>query len=601
MVDPSRDPTLAPPLGGRYEIAGLLAAGGAADVYEARDTVLARTVALKVLRASIGADPEVVEALRREATNAARLGHPGVVQVYDFGTDPAGVAYMAMERVKGRSLREALADRGRLPAAEAARIAADVCAALEHAHRARIVHGDVKPENILLGDDGRVRVADFGLSRALEAAHEPGDRLHGTPQYVAPEQVAGRPADGRADLYALGVVLFEMLTGRPPFDGTTPAEVAGARLSRDVPPPSEGAPDVPEGLDGVVARATARRPEDRYASAAEMARALAPWAAPGPAVGSGTTAIPIDRQDTVVLSRSRARRRRRRRRILIAALAAAALVAGALVPVALGARRVAIPDVAGQGSAGAQRAVEAAGLVAEVTLETHETVPTGTVIRTEPPIGGTVRRGTLVRLIVSLGPPQVEIPDVLGRDAADAEELLREAGLEVERLEEFSASHAKGTVIDQQPSATVFVRRGSTVTITVSKGVEMVAVPEVTGRKEADARKRLSDAGFAVAVERRFHDSREAGTVVSQSPAAGRKAERGSTVTIVVSKGPPPVDVPDLECMTRKQAQDALKAAGLEPKFSGEGNRVVDQSPAPGTQAPRGSKVEVFLGVGAFC
>jgi serine/threonine-protein kinase len=599
----SADRTVARLVGGRYEITGLLASGGMGEVYAARDTVLDRRVALKLLRPSLGVDADFVERFRGEAMAAARLTHPNIVQVYDWGRSEDGSAYMAMEYVDGQNLREILSAKGRLRPSVAARISAQVCAALETARRAGIVHRDIKPENILVTPEGQVKVADFGLARALASsrATQAGVVL-GTAAYLSPEQVEGRPTDHRADQYALGVMLYEMLAGVPPFRGDNPVVVAYKRVAEDVPSARATHPDVPEALDAIVARATARRPEDRFPSPGEMAAALRGAGRDSDTgeladLAHHTVAIPIATQETVALARRRTFRRRR----LVALGIALALIAVAVPVAARIFARVTVPGVTRLTQDAAAGRLEAAGLTASPILANDPRVPQGQVISQDPPAGARVRKGAEVKLVISLGPELRTVPNVRNSKVADAARTLAAAGFVVKQVQAPSPTVPKDVVIDQDPDPNVRYEKGATVTITVSTGPKQIPVPNVVGRTEQEAKDGLTGAGFKVTVQRATSDTVAEGAVVSQTPAGGAKAAEGSAVTIVVSQGTPLVAVPDLRCKTRRQAADALAAAGLKADFKDSGTRVVDQEPGPGTQAHRGSTVRAFMGTGAYC
>ena len=605
--DIGTDRRVARVVGGRYQITGLIASGGMGEVFQAHDRVLDRTVALKVLHAGIASDPDFVERFRREATAAGRLSHPNIVQVYDWGRSEDGSAYMAMELVEGQNLREVLSATGRLRPPLAARIAAQVCLALEHARKAGLVHRDIKPENILLTQDGRVKVADFGLSRTMaESRATQAGVLLGTAHYIAPEQVEGKQSDHRADLYALGVVLFEMLTGKTPFSGDTPLIVAYQRVREDVPPPSRTIGGVPRTLDEIVRRATARDPANRYASAAEMGEALR-TAAPRGETDTGevgmlvhpTTAIPIGTQETINLGRGRGPRFTRRGLIAIAVLIA--LIATSIPILIATFRQIEIPQVAGRTKAAAETALRKAGFSVTTDVENSATVPEGHVIGTDPAGGTSARKGTTIRMIVSAGPVTVQMPDVTNTKFEDAEDKLVDLGLEVVKREAYHGTVKKGYVISQNQDPNVLLNVGTKVTLVVSKGVERLSVPDVRNKTEAEATQILITAGFTVTVKRADSETVDAGLVISQTPSASVKADRGSAVTITVSNGPPKVAVPNLRCMTRRQAQDKLASVGLQVNFVGGDRRVVDQDPQPGASAPRGSVVDAYTGPGSFC
>jgi serine/threonine-protein kinase len=460
----------------------------------------------------------------------------------------------------------------------------------------------VKPENILLTADGGVKVADFGLSRTMaESRATQAGVLMGTAHYLAPEQVEGDASDHRSDIYALGVVLYEMLTGETPFTGDNPLVIAYQRVRNDVAKPSTRIGGVPPALDAVVARATARDAGNRFASAAEMGEALR---AATPRSDTGevstlvhpTTAIPIGTHETIQLKRKRAPRLTRRGIIVIAALLVAVL---ASIPLLTGVlAHVDVPNVTGKTKADAQGMLEKAGFKVTTETENHASIPTGVVIRTDPVADTSARKGSTITMIVSAGPVTVQVPNVRGLPFADAEKQLQDRGLEVVKVEEFSATVAKGLVIDQDHDPNVIVTQNTPVTLTVSKGKERIAVPDVSGKTEADATQILSSVGFKIVVERKDHDTVPAGSVIDQSPKKGVKADKGSEVKIVVSNGPPKVSVPNILCMTRTQAAHTIAAAGLKIEFVGTYSRVVDQSPPPGSTAPRGSTVKAYTAPG---
>ncbi|MFY9587099.1 MAG: PASTA domain-containing protein [Actinomycetota bacterium] len=600
--DIGTDRRIARLVGGRYQVTGLIASGGMGEVFQAHDKTLDRTVALKVLRAGLGSDQDFVAKFRKEATIAGRLSHPNIVQVYDFGQADDGSAYMAMELVEGQNLREVLNTNGRLRPAVAARIAGQVCAALEAARKAGLVHRDIKPENILLTADGQVKVADFGLSRTMAESHATqAGALFGTAHYLAPEQVEGKRSDHRADLYALGVVLYEMLTGATPFSGDTPLVVAYQHVRETVPRPGEKIAGVPPTLDEIVARATSRDPAKRFGSAAEMGETLRS-AMPRTDTGEvgtlvhPTIAIPIGTQETINLGRRRGPHLTRRGLIVIIALIA---VLAASIPILVNSfKTVDVPAVAGKSKAAAQALLRDAGFKVQTDVENSSTVREGFVIRAEPE--GSARKGSTIMLIISSGPVTVRMPDVKGLSFDEAERQLLDLKLKVERKDAFSPTVEKGHVISQSKDLDDVVEQGTTIVLTVSKGVERVAVPNVVGKTEAEANQMLTAAGFTVTVQKADNDTVPAGKVISQTPAAG-KANKGSAVTIVVSNGPTKVQVPNLQCKTRKQANDLLAARGLQVKFVGNDRFVVDQDPAPGSYAPKGSVVTAYTGPGTYC
>jgi eukaryotic-like serine/threonine-protein kinase len=597
--DPRRLPTGL--VGGRYEITGLIASGGMGEVFAARDTVLDRRVALKVLHARVGADASFVERFRREAMAAARLGHPNIVQVYDYGRDQDGSAYMAMEFVDGQNLRQILSAKGRIRPAVAARIAEQVCAALETARRAGIVHRDIKPENILLTPEGQVKVADFGLARALaESRATQAGVVLGTAAYLAPEQVEGRPTDHRADIYALGCMLFEMLTGRPPFTGDNPVVVAYRRVAQDVPKPSAVAPDVSRQLDDVVAKASARKPEDRYGSAAQMAMALRSSVAAEHDTGDladlshHTIAIPIAHADTIQI----VRRPPSKRRWFIVALS---IVTAAVVFVPAGLRltaRATVPTVAGLTQEIARDRLRKAGFTVSTVPQNHTTIKSGRVIKTDPPANARVRKGSEVALYFSIGPELVAVPDVRGKTLTEAKKLLAARELKVVSHGVYDGRVPKFGIIDQQPQPPASVAKGSEVNLTVSNGPEQVVVPDVRGKTEQEARDLLSQYSFGISVRRAPSDTVPLGQVINSTPGPGARADKGSVVAVVISQGPAEFPMPDVRGDSFAKAKAELEARGLKVTRSqvpgSSGDTVVSHTPKPGQKVRRGDSVILY-------
>ncbi|NLU67654.1 Stk1 family PASTA domain-containing Ser/Thr kinase [Streptomyces sp. HNM0574] len=635
-------------LDGRYRIDGRIAVGGMATVYRAVDTRLDRVLALKVMHPSLAADGAFVERFIREAKSAALLAHPNVVGVFDQGTD-GDYVYLAMEYVSGCTLRDVLRDRGALQPRAALDILEPVLAALGAAHRAGLVHRDMKPENVLIGDDGRVKVADFGLVRAVDSQTSTStESVLGTVSYLAPEQIEHGTADTRTDLYACGVMLHEMLTGAKPHAGGTPAQVLYQHLHEDVAAPSRSVPGLAAALDGLVARAAARapeaRPQDAVALLSEVRAARAtlteaeldavpPQARQEPGDAAGTEARtsviaraavtpvsmtrqtplpdaadgdagPLDRTSRFSLpdspaGRGRAGGRRGPRRSVLAVLAAVllALVGTGFWYVNAG-QFTRTPAVLDQTQEKATEALRDAGLDVSVTREFSVRTEKGHVIGTDPAPGERIRNTGTVKLTVSRGPNEVKIPDLSGTPLKDAERKLKEAGLEpgvVSRR--FDAETAQGSVIATEPGAGTKRRPGTAVALSVSKGAEL-SVPDVVGSPAAKAKEKLSDAGFTVrfAKERVFSGEAK-GAVARQSPGEGSAAAKNDTVTLTLSKGRDMVPVPDVEGKDRDAAVKQLRRAGFKVTTHRIfiGDTVFKQTPGSGGKAPRGSGVTLWL------
>ncbi|WP_198943989.1 Stk1 family PASTA domain-containing Ser/Thr kinase [Streptomyces sp. CB03234] len=631
------DPLVGQLLDGRYRVDARIAVGGMATVYRALDTRLDRVLALKVMHPALATDATFVERFIREAKSVARLSHPNVVGVFDQGADGAYV-YLAMEYVAGCTLRDALRERGALQPRAALDILEPVLAALGAAHRAGFVHRDMKPENVLIGDDGRVKVADFGLVRAVGAATSTTGSVLGTVSYLAPEQIEHGTADTRADVYACGVVLYEMLTGAKPHAGDTPAQVLYQHLNADVPPPSATVPGLAVDLDELVASATARNPDVRPPDAvallaqAREARAalddaqldLVPPQARTENPGGGSEeptsviarALPgeedgVQRTSRLAMPPQPAPEPEREpqprapfgnaRRGVLAAVVAVLLVlgVGAGVWYINSGQFTRVPTVLGQTQAQAEKRLADAGLdVKSVERDYSSAYKRGTVMAAYPAPGERVRGNGPVTLTISRGPKIVKVPNLKGLPLADAKRELTKAGLAsgvVTRA--FSQEFERGTVISTDPKAGTGRNPDSAVALVVSKGAPL-DVPDVTGDTVEDATRTLEDAGLTVKVApARVHSTEAAGSVAAQSLSGGSEAAKGDTITLTVSKGPRMADVPDVTGDHVDDAKRELEGAGFEVKveksFPFLGDTVESQSVSGGDRAPEGSTITI--------
>jgi eukaryotic-like serine/threonine-protein kinase len=600
---------------GRYQVISRVASGGMGEVYRAHDAVLARDVALKVLHQNLAGDRGFVERFRREARAAAILNHPSIVGVYDWGATD-NTYFMIMEFVHGVNLRNLLAEYGRLEPAQVVEVCLQVLAALDHAHGHGIVHRDIKPENILIARDGTVKVADFGLARAYADSYvsQAEGTVTGTVQYLAPEQIQGEPADPRTDLYSLGVVMFELLTGRPPFAGETSLGIAYQHLTNRVPAPSMVVPTVPVALDGAVLMATERERERRPASARSLRDHLiriSPELPPAEPIRSlagqipSTERIPEDRAPTVTIPRSvspRSRRAKRLRTAFWVFLLVVALGAGGwatwvyAIP-----HYTKVPNVVGQSEHAAENSLRSAGLVVNIGEGQYSTlVPIGSILATEPAVGTKIRKGKTVVVIPSLGPRMIKIPDVTGQLDVDASAALRNAGFEVTVRKAWDDSTPRDHVVSQNPDGGTKLQEGSAVTIIVSKGPQPVEIPNVTGQAAADAKQALKTAGFTVKTKEDFSNEVADGLVISTEPGAGTKQPKGSMVTMIVSKGPKTFDMPDVTGMRTGDAQSELEQLGLVVKISvlpiqNPPDTVLLQSPGAGTTVKQGDVVTLYV------
>ncbi|WP_171060280.1 Stk1 family PASTA domain-containing Ser/Thr kinase [Streptomyces montanus] len=649
-----QDPLVGQVLDGRYRIDARVAVGGMATVYRAVDTRLDRVLALKVMHPTLAADATFVDRFIREAKSVARLAHPNVVQVFDQGTDGAYV-YLAMEYVAGCTLRDVLRERGALQPRAALDILEPVLAALGAAHRAGFVHRDMKPENVLIGDDGRVKVADFGLVRAVDTVTNTTGAVLGTVSYLAPEQIEHGTADPRVDVYACGIVLYEMLTGDRPHLGDSPALVLYKHLHEDVPPPSAAVPGMAYALDELVASATARtpdvRPHDAVALLAHVRDARSGLsAAQLDAVPPQALAVDHDNAEdrTSVIPRSlsvprplpvneddgehgdgggggrdravhhtslleppppsapsRRRAPRRPRRGMLAIVAAVLLILGVGTGVWYinSGQFTKVPPVLTMTEANAKQRLANAGLdVKQIKREYSDTVERGTVISSDPKTGARIRDNDSVTLTISRGPETVRVPDLKGYKLSKAKERLKNEGLAAGMItKSFSEDVPRGSVISTDPGAGTDRRAGSAIALTVSRG-SPVDVPDLRGDDLADARQELTDAGLKVKVAtERVNSEFDAGQVAAQTPGDGRQVATGDTVTLTISKGPEMVEVPDVVGDKVDDAKRELEDAGFQVKEDRGllglfGDTVEGQSVDGGDTAPKGSTITIEIG-----
>ena len=549
-------------LGDRYEVGELLGRGGMAEVHEGRDLRLGRRVAIKILRPDLARDPSFQARFRREAQSAAALNHPNIVAVYDNGedvlengTDSVTVPYIVMEHVDGMTLRQLLQSGRRLLPERALEMTAGVLAALDYSHRHGIVHRDIKPANVMLTRTGDVKVMDFGIARALADSGQTmtaAQAVMGTAQYLSPEQARGEIVDARSDLYSTGCLLYELLTGRPPFMGDSPVSIAYQHVSEPPVPPSQIDPAVPPSVDAIVLTSLAKDPGARYQTAAEMRadveRAIAGM--PVTASMAAVAAAPADATTRLapvgaaVAPADPASGGRGPWAWVLLTVAVIAIVGGAAflafrlfgttaVP------KVTVPSLTGLTAAQAQSTLTGAGLsLGSQTPQTSEK-PKDTIIAQQPGAGIEVDKGSSVDVTVSAGKEQATVPRLVGLASPDdARNVLAQSKLQLGTVTPKDSDQPEGYVLDQQPKAQTQVDVGSLVNITVSSG--KVAVPDVKGKSEAQARSDLTNAGFEVNVVNQEDGTVDPGTVLAQSPQPGTKAKKGSQVTITVATSPPP-------------------------------------------------------------
>ncbi|GII53858.1 serine/threonine protein kinase [Planotetraspora thailandica] len=648
------DPIVGHLLDGRYRVESRIARGGMASVYLALDIRLDRTVAVKVMHHTLAEDPQFVRRFIGEARSVASLSHPNIVQVFDQGTD-GKLVYLSMEYVPGRTLRDVLRERGRLPAREALEIVIPVLAALGAAHQAGLIHRDVKPENVLLTDNGRVKVVDFGLARAVEATNQTKTGMMiGTIGYMSPEQVTAGVADARSDVYSAGIMLFELLTGRQPYEGETPMSVAYRHVHDSVPVPSALVEGIPAPLDALVAAATdrdpAKRPSDATAmlvAAVQVHRQLpktpqqlpkagahaAPPATPAQpapaepystgqmlAVGLNTPRQnpPANVTRTMVhprpdmLTAAPETPRSRKPGIFRAGWFVAGLALLMVAGIALTgwwfsqSRNVKVPELTDRNVTLAKQQGESQGFVIKIgKARFDDHLDKNMVLETQPAAGSEVARGSVITLIPSAGPETVPVPKVEGMDEATARDAIAKAGLDVGRVSKVASDTVpRGLVVRTNPVVGKQVRKNSDVNLVISAGLLM---PDVTQMTRDQAQQILTQKGFNVQIDETADDT-EPGTVIAQDPPGGSETVAGAPVRLTVSKGPDQgwhwpwenqpgqnmANVPDVRFKNVQDAENELKAAGFKVKTRDVlgTQRVVDERPMG--QQPIGSQITIW-------
>jgi serine/threonine-protein kinase len=622
-----------PVYGGRYEIVRRIARGGMADVYLARDQLLDRRVALKMLFPELSTDEAFVERFRREAQAAANLSHPNIVSVYDWGEE-AGTYFIVMEFVNGKPLSQIIKTEGALLPDRAADIGAEVAAALGFAHRNGVVHRDVKPGNVLIDGEGRVKVADFGIARALtsttgESLTQTG-AVMGTATYFSPEQAQGYGVDARSDIYSLGIVLYEMVTGRPPFSGDNPVTVAYKHV-RELPvPPRDANPAIPPAFEAIVLQAMAKDPGQRYQTAEELradllrfrqGRQVAAVPPPPPtalvteAVAATQAVTTVGPATTVAGAAGTGAEPPNKRTgmyvvllfVMLIGLAALLFALAKMAGIGGGGgsktAQVTVPNVVGRTADAAESTLKGMGFTVSQDFQANG-ADKNIVFDQDPKPDSKAAKGSTVTLKVSQGQAPVRVPRVTGLKQQDAEDTLTGAGFKVGAIDQQNSdSVPSGIVMTQDPKAGDQAPQGATVNLVVSSGKEQVSIPDEAGKDADAAANDLGRVGLQTTTTQEASGSVPSGKVIRTDPPKGTQVDKGSMVTLVVSTGPKQVAVPDVVGLTQADATKKLHDAGFvvqsqnQPTAnSADDGRVVDQNPDAGQTEPQGSTVTIYVG-----
>lgn len=624
VTTPSR-PLLGSTIDDRYQVDEFVARGGMATVFRATDLRLERTVALKVMHRSLAEDHDFVMRFVREARSAAQLTHPSIVAVYDQG-EADGFVYLTMEYIQGQTLRDLLQDRQRLTPTQALAVLEPVLDALEAAHTAGFAHRDIKPENVLLATDGRVKVADFGLARAIVTTNTTGltqGLLIGTVAYLAPEQVERGHADARTDVYSAGILLYESVVGQPPFSGETPMSVAYQHVHSHVPTPSTIRPELPTEIDELVGVATQQSPESRYKDAADFAdhlrKARLNLAISDREGGTKTSegdsshhTVILDREASTVTVSPRATNP-----LLPASVAGAAASSPAGLAAGQSATVTSVnvdspsPNTMAGPSGGPWVSPSSAADAVTPTQEPPPTTPGGAQLKKRAPRRFRILIAALILALLGTAvgfgawaytnSQIVTVPTLVGMTPTAANAALEPEGLILNVTgENFSTSVPEGSILSTNPAAGAQIRPGDTIAATTSAGPQLVDIPKVVGKKQAKAESNLRALGFTSTASKEFSSSVPTGRVISSTPKQEKTVRVGTEVSLVVSKGPPPVTVPNVVGSSRDDAVAELRALGLKPVVQNRLpvvviSRVYSQDPGPGSVVPRGTTITITL------
>jgi serine/threonine-protein kinase len=625
----------------RYLLKRVVAAGGMATIYYALDLRLDRPVAVKIMHPHLANDEDFVGRFIREAKAAAALAHPNIVAIQDQGWNEGGVpaVFIVMEYIEGFTLRDVITEQGALGVTESLRYFAPIISAMSAAHKAGILHRDIKPENILISKDGRVKVADFGLAKGAQLGSTltvESSVILGSVSYLSPEQVQRGLSDMRSDVYSLGIVLFEMLTGKKPFDGESPIQIAYMHVNENVAAPSTLNPSIPSELDEIVLKATANNPDKRFKDAGamhEQVLALLTKLDPNRRQMSLELDIPIPKgkspkkkrdksskfdiiknittqldlkrgnemRETSGTSKQKRKVSNRVKRNRAIALFIVLLIIGtSWYRISGPGNKIVVPSLAGMSQVQAANAVAELGLKVDVIQEVFsEDIPKGKVITSDPAGGGRVEIAGTVHLIISKGKDRIEIPDLVGLTVEEAAAALKKSDLKVGRVsEKYSDTFETGLLIDGIPASGSPVRKDSTVDLIVSKGLEQVDLANFKGKTSDQAQSELTAAGLIVSSKYEYSDSIPVGTVISQTPSDVSTIGKGQKIELVISKGPSKIFIPNVYSLSKLAATKILEDLGfkVEFKYIAKKKSVTNISPKSGTAATPGSTVTITLG-----
>ena len=625
----------------RYQLKRVVAAGGMATIYYALDLRLDRPVAVKIMHPHLANDEDFVGRFIREAKAAAALAHPNIVAIQDQGWNEGGVpaVFIVMEYIEGFTLRDVIAEQGALGVTESLRYFAPVISAMSAAHKAGILHRDIKPENILISKDGRVKVADFGLAKGAQLGSTltvESSVILGSVSYLSPEQVQRGLSDMRSDVYSLGIVLFEMLTGKKPFDGESPIQIAYMHVNENVAAPSTLNSSIPSELDEIVLKATANNPDKRFKDAGamhEQVLALLTKLDPNRRQMSLELDIPIPkgkspkkkrdksskfdiiknittqldlkrgnemRETSGTSKRKRKVSNRVKRNRAIALLIVLLIIGTSWYRISGPGNKIVVPSLAGMSQTQAASAVAELGLKVDVIQEVFsEDIPKGKVITSDPAGGGRVEIAGTVHLIISKGKDRIEVPDLAGLTVEEAAAALKKSDLNVGRVsEKYSDTFETGLLIDGIPASGSPVRKDSTVDLIVSKGLEQVELTNFQGKTSDQAQSELTAAGLIVSSKYEYSDSIPVGTVISQTPSDVSTIGKGQKIELVISKGPSKIFIPNVYSLSKLAATKILEDLGfkVEFKYIAKKKSVTNISPKSGTAATPGSTVTITLG-----